>query len=102
MGKRLSWDLFVITDDIWEQLSQLTLYYWYFPIMAIVFGVGFYFFDKKYFSIKWKRTSVMMNLVSAVLLLGLTFIGIRGGLQHKSINVQSAFSQGKNELGHYL
>ena len=30
------------------------------------------------------------------------FIGIRGGLQHKSINVQSAFTQGRNELGHLV
>jgi phosphoglycerol transferase MdoB-like AlkP superfamily enzyme len=32
----------------------------------------------------------------------LSFVGIRGGLQHKSINVQSAFLQGKNELGHLV
>jgi phosphoglycerol transferase MdoB-like AlkP superfamily enzyme len=34
-----------------------------------------------------------------ICLSGLSFIGIRGGLQHKSINVQSAFVQGHNELG---
>jgi phosphoglycerol transferase MdoB-like AlkP superfamily enzyme len=40
--------------------------------------------------------------VGSILLGGLAFIGIRGGLQHKSINVQSAFVQGKNELGHLV
>lgn len=102
MGKRLSWDLFVITDDIWEQLPQLTLYYWYFPLLALMFAVMFYFFDKKYFSIKLKKISFLKQLVGGVFVLGLSFVGIRGGLQHKSINVQTAFSQGKNELGHLV
>ncbi len=43
MGKRLSLDLFVITDDILEQLPQITMNYWYLPFIAISFGVGFYF-----------------------------------------------------------
>ncbi len=102
MGKRLSWDLFVITNDIWEQLPQLILYYWYFPLMALTFGVMFYFFDKKYFSLRYKKSSLLSQFVGGVFLLGLTFVGIRGGLQHKSINVQTAFSQGKNELGHLV
>src|SRR5690606_19714250 len=40
--------------------------------------------------------------VVGVFILGLMFVGIRGGLQHKSINVQTAFTQGKNDLGHLV
>lgn len=101
MGKRLSLDLFVITDDILEQLPQITMHYWYLPFVAISFGVGFYFFDKKFFSLK-KRDTTWFSYASGILLLAVFFVGIRGGLQHKSINVQSAFVQGKNELGHLV
>jgi phosphoglycerol transferase MdoB-like AlkP superfamily enzyme len=101
VGKRLSWDFFAITGDILQQLPQITLNYWYLPFIAISFGVGFYFFDKKVFKLQTKKTTWFSSL-TGILLLGLSFIGIRGGLQHKSINVQSAFVQGKNELGHLV
>lgn len=101
IGKRLSFDFFLIADDILQQLPQVILNYWYLPLVGILFGVGFYFFDKRFFSLKDKK-STWFSYVNGLLLLGLAFIGIRGGLQHKSINVQSAFIQGKNELGHLV
>lgn len=100
-GKRLSFDFFVISEDIWQQLPQIFAYYWYLPVIAIVFAIGFYFFDLRSFQTKAERFRVT-HLISGLLVLGLSFVGIRGGLQHKSINVQSAFSQGKNELGHLV
>ena len=102
MGKRLSFDLFMITDDIWDQLPQLLLNFWYFPLAGLVFGISYYFFDKKYFKPKENKTKFVFQLFSSICFLGLSFIVIRGGLQHKSINVQSAFTQGKNELGHLV
>lgn len=101
IGKRLSFDFFLIADDIFEQLPQIILHYWYLPLIGILFGVGFYFFDKRFFTLKNNKTS-WFSYVTGFLLLGLAFIGIRGGLQHKSINVQTAFIQGKNELGHLV
>ena len=41
VGKRLSFDYFVIMDDIYEQLPQVVLYYWYLPFVA---GVAILFF----------------------------------------------------------
>jgi phosphoglycerol transferase MdoB-like AlkP superfamily enzyme len=102
MGKRMSFDLFVITGDIWEQLPQLIIYYWYFPLIAIAIGIIFFIFDKTYFSTKVRTTSILSQVASNIFIIGLAFIGIRGGLQHKSINVQSAFTQGRNELGHLV
>lgn len=102
MGKRLSFDLFVITDDIWDQVPQLILYYWYFPVIAFVLGVGLYLFDKRFFRLSKRKSGGASRIFFGILLLGLSFIGIRGGLQHKSINVQSAFTQGRNELGHLV
>ena len=103
MGKRLSFDLFVITDDIWEQLPQLVLNFWYFPLIGLIFGVFFYYFDRTFFLIKKKQPpSLWLQILSSFFLLALSFVAIRGGLQHKSINVQSAFTQGQNELGHLV
>lgn len=101
MGKRLSVDLFTMTGDILDQLPQIMINFWYFPLASIVFGVGLYYFDKRFFKLgdqKWRP----VHALASVLILGLSFVGIRGGLQHKSINVQSAFVQGKNELGHLV
>jgi phosphoglycerol transferase MdoB-like AlkP superfamily enzyme len=102
MGKRLSFDIFTMGDDIIQQLPQIALYYWYFPLIVIVLGVFLYFMDKVYFSLKKKTFKPLSFIVSSLCLLSLSFIGIRGGLQSKSINVQSAFTQGKNELGHLV
>ncbi len=101
MGKRLSYDLFVITDDIFDQLPQLLKNFWYLPIFALGFGIASYYFDKKYFSLINSRPTWRSHVFN-LLILGVSFVGVRGGLQHKSINVQSAFIQGKNELGHLV
>lgn len=102
MGKRLSLGLFVITEDILEQLPQLAIYYWYFPLLGVLFSVGFYYFDRKFFEVGKKESGIKTWIFSSVFMLAWAFVGIRGGLQHKSINVQSAFTQGENELGHLV
>jgi phosphoglycerol transferase MdoB-like AlkP superfamily enzyme len=101
MGKRLSLDLFVISDDIIQQLPQILVNYWYLPLFSFLLIIGFYFLDKNFFSVTDNKSSLYSSVVG-MLFLGLSFIGIRGGLQHKSINIQSAFVQGKNELGHLV
>lgn len=102
MGKRLSLDIFSVTGDIFDQLPQMMTYYWYFPVASVGLGVGLYFFDKHFFALKKKKIQSWQHLVGGLFVITVSFIGIRGGLQHKSINVQSAFVQGKNELGHLV
>jgi phosphoglycerol transferase MdoB-like AlkP superfamily enzyme len=102
MGKRLSFDFFLMANDILSQLPQVFLYYWYLPVTGIIFCIGFYFFDRKFFQVQEKPMGWLKYSLSGVLILGMSFIGIRGGLQSKSINVQSAFTQGENELGHLV
>lgn len=101
-GKRLAWDFFVITDDIWEQLPQVVLYYWYLPLAGLIFLWILFNADKKLFLLKATKPKIIKHTLGTLLLAGLAFVGIRGGLQHKSITVQSAFAQGKNELGHLV
>jgi len=101
-GKRMGWDFFLITEDIWEQLPQLVLFYWYLTLIGLVFLWGLAFCDRTFFEIKAEKTKILNHVLATLLLIGVSFLGIRGGVQHKSINVQSAFTQGKNELGHLV
>ena len=98
-GKRLSIDFFYIADDILTQLPQIMIYYWHYSIVGFFLIFIFYQFDKKIFPLKISRANSVAKFVTPIVLLALCFIGIRGGLQSKSINVQSAFVQGSNELG---
>ncbi len=98
-GKRLSLDFFLIADDILIQLPQVMLYYWHYTIFGFLLLWLIYFLDKKAFRLKKHSFNFLSFVVVPLILSGLCFVGIRGGLQRKSINVQSAFVQGSNELG---
>lgn len=98
-GKRLSLDFFLIADDILTQLPQILAYYWPFTILGLFLLYIFFFLDKKFFSVHSEHFSLTTHLITPILMSGFLFVGIRGGLQSKSINVQSAFTQGSNELG---
>lgn len=101
-GKRLSLEFFSsLGADFWQQLLQVALYYWYLPAMGIFLAIVLYLFDKKLadrlcdVSLHWRWMPISLILGPAI-----AFVAIRGGLQLKSIQVQTAFIQGSNELGH--
>ncbi len=98
-GKRLSLDFFYIADDILTQLPQIMFYYWHYSFFGFFFLYLFYRFDRKLFPLKISPYNFVSTFVTPFILVALCFVGIRGGLQSKSINVQSAFIQGNNELG---
>lgn len=101
-GKRMSYDFFLITDDIITQLPQLAWYYWPLTLAGLLFFFGLYHFDRKMSFDPRAKFNWRKIVVGGVVVLGLGAVGARGGLQNKSINVQSAFFQGKNELGHLV
>jgi hypothetical protein len=101
LGKRLSFDFFFMADDILDQIPQLLYHYWYIPFLSVAVTMYLYFLDKKFFIVQDSRLS-WFSFFSGFLFLVIFAIGIRGGLQHKSINVQSAFIQGNNDLGHLV
>lgn len=98
-GKRLSIDFFLIADDILLQLPQIMLFYWYFTVAGFFLLYAVYYLDRRFFKVTSHKFKFLSHLIIPILLCGLTFVGIRGGLQSKSINVQSAFVQGSNALG---
>jgi phosphoglycerol transferase MdoB-like AlkP superfamily enzyme len=101
-GKRLSMEFFTsLGADFWRQLWQVFLFYWYLPILGILVAALIWWVDKKISDrISEGRVSWKWGAPLWLGLVVLTFIGIRGGLQSKSIHVQAAFIQGANELGH--
>lgn len=101
VGKRMSLDLFVISEDILKQLPQLAIYYWYFTFIALGIGWAFYKVCKR-IPIELKSVKITQKIFYAFGLLLVMAVFVRGGLQHKSISIQSAFTQGKNELGHLV
>jgi len=101
-GKRLSIEFFSsLGEDLWQQLLQVIQYYWYLPVIGLTIAGLLWWMDSsigrkvydRHLALKWA-------VPSWVVLVALCFTSIRGGLQHKSIQVQSAFIQGANELGH--
>lgn len=99
-GKRLSRDFFSMADDIWEQLPQIMMNYWYAPlILGLIFFVILKLDERIRFPFKEKRFSFSWSIFLCPLVLGLDFVAIRGGLQHKSIHVQNAYTQGDPKLG---
>ncbi len=102
VGKRMGYDLFFVTGDILDQLPQMIVNFWFVPVGAISLCIALYLFDKSIFRLSDRPLKKGRHFIVSFFILGLTFVGIRGGLQHKSINVQSAFTQGKNELGHLV
>ncbi len=102
IGRRMAYDLFLLSDDILDQLPQMILNFWFVPVAGIALCFAIYLFDKNLFRLSDRPLKKGIHFAMSFLVLSLTFVGIRGGLQHKSISVQSAFTQGKNELGHLV
>ncbi len=101
-GKRLSREFFTsLGDDFWQQLPQVFMNYWYLPLAGILMAMALARADvameNRLRDSHWSR---WWRWVVLPLSLGCFFVGIRGGLQLKSIQVQTAFAHRANELGH--
>lgn len=102
-GKRMGFDIIDIINDIKDQLPQLTAYYWPIPVLLFISILIFWKLDSFFINkIQFKQKWHPLFIISDLLFLAFCFVIIRGGIQHKSITIQSAFTQGKNELGHLV
>lgn len=103
-GKKLTYDLLAIPQDVADQIMQLTLSFWFLPLgVFFLMGVLVKLYPKSKFKsldilrgagLRWYFTPFM-----ALFFLALTAIGIRGGLQMRSISPKQAFVFSKHELG---
>lgn len=96
LGKKMTMDVFDQDADITNQASQLLFYYWHIVVFGIVliFLVN-YFYPK----IKEKKGKWPLKTVFSFLFLGLCFVGIRGGLQLRSLSPKDAFIFSDFNLG---
>ena len=100
-GKKLTYDLFLMGGDVQDQSFQLIFNYWYLSLLVVgssIFLWRFYPVAEQTLSkkIAWYK-SIGISLVLFVL----TAIGVRGGLQLRSISPKEAFVFKTYELGNF-
>lgn len=97
-GKKLTYDLFLMGSDIADQSLQLFLNYWYLALLNFLsLGLLWKFYPKTHpigRKLKWYKAIGLSALVFV-----LTGIGVRGGLQLRSISPKEAFVFERHELG---
>ena len=104
VGRKVTIDIFDMGSDISNQAFQLIFYYWYLSLLFIFFFfclMRFYPKAKKNFNYK-KKVSLIKTLPLGFLIVVVTFIGIRGGLQLRSISPKQAYVFDHYELGNLV
>ena len=92
-GKKLTVDILNIGADISAQIIQLCFYYWYlvfFFLITLALLWNFYPRAKKSIFLE-KKINLLFTPFIGILIVSLTFVGIRGGLQMRSISPKEAF-----------
>jgi phosphoglycerol transferase MdoB-like AlkP superfamily enzyme len=98
-GKRLSKDYFLISDDIFRQLGQVVINYWYIPCFVFILSLLFSSADKYLI----KKIKIKKNKIVLVLIFLNVIIGFRGGTQRRPLSIQSAFAVNeKHEVGYLV
>ncbi len=100
-GKKLTADIFGIGGDMSDQIIQISFYYWPYVLvilLSFVFYLKFYpviskYSNAKIFPITW-TPFIGLSLII------MTFLGIRGGLQMRSISPKQAYIFPKYVQGH--
>jgi phosphoglycerol transferase MdoB-like AlkP superfamily enzyme len=101
LGKKMTLDIFDIAGDIKMQSWQLILNYWFFTllVMAIFYSLYRFYPNNTSQILYQKKLPWYYVLINAVVIFILTAIGIRGGLQLRSISPKEAFIHESHELG---
>lgn len=100
-GKKLTQDILLLGGDVSDQADQLIMTHWDLALCALaVFIPLIVFYPKnKLKSSRKPKIGAFKVLIIGLLSLVVTFIGIRGGLQMRSISPKAAFIFDKYELG---
>lgn len=101
LGRKLTIDIFEMKADVEGQIGQVILYYW-----KLLFAFLFFMFCvwKTYptkISYGCKQLSFLNSMLVSLLLFVVMGIGIRGGLQLRSISPKDAFVHDSYELGNF-
>jgi phosphoglycerol transferase MdoB-like AlkP superfamily enzyme len=101
--KRTTAEVLGILPDVRDQSLQLLLHYWYLPVTGLILV---YLISMIYPRLRVReddrKIPVLPYTLLVLLILGVYFIGIRGGLQIKPIRPNQAFIQTPNVLGNLV
>jgi phosphoglycerol transferase MdoB-like AlkP superfamily enzyme len=101
LGKKMTFDVFDMGSDIIDQSLQLVSYYWYLALICFIFLfilIKLYPQNKK--NIMYVGSVPFYKVLPfGLVIIVLTFIGIRGGVQLRSISPKQAYIFDSYELG---
>jgi uncharacterized sulfatase len=97
IGKKITFDVFFLTQDIKNQSFQLIFYYWKYFLIGLFMIIGFVKFSPKEY--REPKISLKRRFVYSFLILAVSFIGIRGGFQMRSMGAKDAFIFENKSLG---
>src|SRR5690606_14956893 len=96
LGKKMTMDVFDQDEDITSQAMQLITYYWYLAVLILILIMVLNYFLPK---VKEQKGKWPFKAVLNFFFLALCFIGIRGGLQLRSLSPKDAFIFEEFNLG---
>lgn len=102
-GKKLTLDIFFIAGDIGGQFFQVIFYYWYLSLLTIAtMGILWRYYPRRKKEYLFEMPMKFYKSIPISFLIFLfTAIGIRGGLQMRSISAKDAFIFESYELGNF-
>ena len=98
IGKRTSYDLLFIREDLERQSVSVLLTYWYFCLALIILVAAITWLRPRFALVEERRpiwTAAAWRLFAA----GLIFTGMRSGYGYKPLNPMQAYFSTKHELG---
>lgn len=100
-GKKLTYDLFLMGGEVQDQSLQLILNYWYLSAPVVALALLMWFLYPRANAGGGNKLAWYKSVSISLLLFVLTGIGIRGGLQLRSISPKQAFVFKNYELGNF-
>ena len=100
LGRKMTFDIFDMALDIKGQMWQLTLYYWFNALLVIASGILLWrFYPAKIHVETTEHLKKWQQALVTLVILVVTIIGVRGGVQLRSIGPKDAFVYEHFELG---
>lgn len=101
LGKKMTFDIFDMAGDIQNQIFQLALNYWFLSLPIILNIIVLWkFYPRRRKEVLVERPMKWYKVLGLGLVIFVfTAIGIRGGLQLRSISTKEAFIHNHYELG---
>ena len=103
LGKKMTYDIFSISGDISDQSLQLILNYWHLSLIGMTLLIVLFkmYPESRVYPLLTgqRKTKWYMSITLGTTIFILTAIGVRGGVQLRSLSPKDAFRHEHYELG---